>query len=280
VDLCRSSTPALPPRHERHPPTALWPLPPGAKPIEVVLDGAVEIGFANDTDMARFVEASPILFGDEINCFGWDAAFFLPEGSRTYVDNQADGTPNGPDKLHRLHVYMNGALDDAFRAWACGFAETSAAHPAVRKLRLHLPQPFDNANPQPPSPVDHRVPDDMAIIFGRADLHGQCLGTVQGIHGRKFQGLLHQHPEGQDCRGIHELRLALGRQAGDADAIRGVRRTARHALGQPGPGAGEQLVHGFRRGHQTGMAVSFSSVKETSVLLDGCARVAPGEVVL
>jgi len=95
---------------------------------------------------------------------GWDAAFFLPEGSRTYVDNQADGTPNGPDKLHRLHVYMNGALDDAFRAWACGFAETLAAHPAVRKLRLHLPQPFDNVNPQPPSPVDHRVPDDMVKL--------------------------------------------------------------------------------------------------------------------
>ena len=139
----------------------LWPVPEGVKRIDFPLDGAVEIGFPNEDAMGRFVEASPILFGDEINVFGWDAAFFLPKGSRTYVDQQASGTPNGPDKLHRLHVYMHGSLDEDFRAWARDFAATLAADPAVLKLRLHLPEPFDNANPQPPSPVDHHVPDNM-----------------------------------------------------------------------------------------------------------------------
>ncbi len=139
----------------------LWPPVPGVKTIDVVLDGAVEIGFPNNEDMDRFVTASPILFGDEINCFVGDAAFFLPDGSRTFVDRQADGIPNGPDHLHRLHVYMNGSLDAEFNAWATGLAASYAGVPAVQKLRLHLPQPFDNANPQPPSPVDHRVPDDM-----------------------------------------------------------------------------------------------------------------------
>lgn len=139
----------------------LWPLPDGVKRIDYPLDGAVEIGFPSTEAMAQFGAASPILFGDEINVFGWDAAFFLPNGSKTYVDRQANGIPNGPDELHRIHVYMHGSLDIEFRAWAGEFAATLADNPAVLKLRLHLPEPFDNANPQPPSPVDHFVRDDM-----------------------------------------------------------------------------------------------------------------------
>ncbi|CAN5352839.1 hypothetical protein BH10PSE17_BH10PSE17_26230 [soil metagenome] len=142
----------------------LWPAIPRVRTIDIVLDGAVEIGFKDDEDLKRFVEASPILFGDEINIFEWDAAFFLPNGSRTFIDAQEDGTPNGPDKLHRLHIYLHGAMDETFRTWLDDFAKTLAADEAVWKLRLHVPEPFDNDNPQPPSPVAHQVPDDMITM--------------------------------------------------------------------------------------------------------------------
>ncbi|MDB6143850.1 MAG: hypothetical protein JWP80_2894 [Pseudomonas sp.] len=132
--------------------------------MDAVLDGAVEIGFSTVENASKFIEASPILFGDEVNVFGWDAAFNLPNGSKTFVDKQVDGAPNGPDQLHRLHVYMHGELDEAFRGWASRFASQLVASPAVQKLRLHLPEPYDNSNPQPPSPISHHVPDDMRKI--------------------------------------------------------------------------------------------------------------------
>jgi hypothetical protein len=139
----------------------LWPIARGVRRIDFPLDGAVEIGFANTDDMAAFGQASPILFGDEVNVFGWDAAYFLPKGSQTFIDRQSDPIPNGPDHLHRLHVHLHGTLDAEFVSWVKGFAQTLAADPAVMKLRLHLPDAFDNAHPQPPSPVDHHVIDDM-----------------------------------------------------------------------------------------------------------------------
>lgn len=139
----------------------LWPAIAGVKRIDFPLDGAVEIGFSNAEDMDAFGRASPLLFGDEINVFEWDAAYFLPNGSRTFVDRQADATPNGPDVLHRLHVYIHGALDGIFKDWVSNFAATLAVDARVLKLRLHVPEPYDNANPQPPSPVGHHVRDDM-----------------------------------------------------------------------------------------------------------------------
>jgi hypothetical protein len=149
--------------------------------MELVLDGAVEIGFANATDQALFIEARPILFGDEFNLFGHDLAYYLPNGSRTYVDRQADGVPNGPDKLHRLHLHLNGAGDEDFRNWAAGFAETISAHPSVLKLRLHLPERYDNGHPQPPSPgVDHFVGDD------RKDLAVIEIGFESALSARAF----------------------------------------------------------------------------------------------
>lgn len=142
----------------------LWPRPLGIRNIDVALDGAVEIGFANAEDEAKFIEASPLLFGDEINVFGWDAAFRLPKGSRTFVDRQADGVPNGPDKLHRLHVYLHCDDIESLRQCATTYANLLANQPSVQKLRLHTPEPFDNANPLPPSPVDHHVIDDMISL--------------------------------------------------------------------------------------------------------------------
>jgi hypothetical protein len=139
----------------------LWPLPNGTRRVDFPLDGMVEIGFADPLAMQTFSDASSLLFGDEVNLFGWDAAYLLPNGSRTLVDRQADATPNGPDRLHRLHVHLFGEMDAAFQAWALEFASALADAPDVLKLRLHLPEAYDNANPQPPSPVSHVVRDDM-----------------------------------------------------------------------------------------------------------------------
>jgi hypothetical protein len=142
----------------------LWPRLEGVDSLDFPLDGAVEIGFPNKDDMGVFSLASSLLFGDEVNAFTWDAAYFLPNGSRTFVDRQADPVPNGPDKLHRLHVYLHGSLDAGFRTWVSSFAEALAADARVLKVRLHVPEPYDNANPQPPSPVDHHVQDNMLTI--------------------------------------------------------------------------------------------------------------------
>jgi hypothetical protein len=165
----------------------LWPLPKGVKRIDFPLDGAVEIGFPNAEDMDVFSRASHILFGDEINVFGWDAAYFLPDGSRTYVDRQADGIPNGPDKLHRVHVYLHGSLDEEFKNWAGHFAKTLADDSRVLKLRIHLPRPYDNADPQPPSPVDHHVRDDMLTLAVMEIGFANALIARQFLEGEAFR---------------------------------------------------------------------------------------------
>jgi hypothetical protein len=46
----------------------LWPLPEGVHRMEVVLDGAAEIGFADIDGLNRYAEASPVLFGDVFTC--------------------------------------------------------------------------------------------------------------------------------------------------------------------------------------------------------------------
>ena len=143
----------------------LWPIPEGVRRMDLVLDGAVEIGFANESDEARFTQASPVLFGDEFNLFAHAVAYNLPQGSQTLVDRQVDGVPNGPDALHRFHLHLNGGSRAAFRPWLSAWAALLAAASAVQKLRLHSPEPYDNAHPAPPSPhVDHHVADERKHI--------------------------------------------------------------------------------------------------------------------
>ncbi len=117
----------------------LWPLPDGIRRMDVVLDGAVEIGLADTDGQSRYVKASPVLFGDEFHLFEHTVAYNLPQGSHTLVDREADGIPNGPDRLYRLHLHLNGGSGDGFRPWLSEWARHLASAPAVQKLRLHLP---------------------------------------------------------------------------------------------------------------------------------------------
>jgi hypothetical protein len=165
----------------------LWPLPDGIRRMDVVLDGAIEIGFADIDDQNRYVQASPVLFGDEFHLFEHTVAYSLPQGSRTLVDREPNGIPNGPDRLHRLHLHLNGGhlngdSGDGFRAWLSDCAQHLASAPEVQMLRLHLPEPYDNARPSPPSPdVDHQVSDE------RKDIGVIEIGFASAFTARQFR---------------------------------------------------------------------------------------------
>ncbi|MGW8280068.1 hypothetical protein ACWGK7_11295 [Sphingomonas aurantiaca] len=146
----------------------LWPVIDGIAPFaDYELDGGVEIGFASKADQDVFNAASHILFADEQNMFAATVAYALPDGSRTLVDRFADPIPNGDDGFDRIHVHIGAAGSDAetFATFMTDFAQTLAADAAVLKLRLHLPDRYDNAEPAPPAPnVDHEVPAERASI--------------------------------------------------------------------------------------------------------------------
>ena len=139
----------------------LWPIADGVARIEAILDGSAELGFADEQGQARFSEAGTILYADERNVFSEAIAYFLPYGSLTFVDREEDGERNGPDRLHRVHVYMSRRSGQDSERWLRDSSAELAAHNAVQKWKLHLPEPYDNAHPAPPSPdVDHIVGPD------------------------------------------------------------------------------------------------------------------------
>jgi len=126
-----------------------------------VLDGSAELGFANLDDQATFAKAGTILYGDEANFIGEAVAYAMPNGSLTYVDQEEDGFRNGPDRFHRIHVYMNRRPGPQASAWLMETSAELARSEAVQKWKLHLPEPYSNENPAPPSPnVEHIVEDD------------------------------------------------------------------------------------------------------------------------
>lgn len=143
----------------------LWPVADGIRRIEAVLDGSAELGFANLEDQAAFGEASTILYGDEFNLFSEAVAYNLPNGSTTFVDREEDGRKNGPEKLHRVHIYMNRRPGLDANAWLTDTSADLSRDAAVQKWKLHLPQSYDNAKPAPPSPnVGHFVEDDRLNV--------------------------------------------------------------------------------------------------------------------
>lgn len=155
--------------------TNLWPLPDGVHRMDVALDGAAEIGFADTDGLNRYAAASPVLFGDVFHLFEHIVAYNLPRGSHTLVDREPDGIPNGPDRLYRLHLHLNGGSGEGFRPWLSKWARHLASAPAVRKLRLHLPEPYDNSRPSPPSPHgDHQVSDERKDIGAYANIRDRC----------------------------------------------------------------------------------------------------------
>jgi hypothetical protein len=159
----------------------LSPLPDGIDRVDVVLDGAAEIGFADIDGLNRYAEASAVLFGDVFHLFEHIIAYSLLRGSHTLIDREADGIPNGPDRLHRLHLHLNGGSGDGFRPWLSEWARHLASAPAVRNLRLHLPEPYDNARPSPPSPHgDHQVSDE------RKDIGVIEIGLASALTAREF----------------------------------------------------------------------------------------------
>lgn len=138
----------------------LWPLPDGVAAMTVVLDGMVEIGFASRDDQEMFGNASPLLFKDERNFIGHDVAYALPNGSRTLVDRERDAVPNRPALGHHLHVHF-GARSDGIGDAVTALAEALVASDDIVKVRLHLPERYDNADPQPAAPdVDHQLSPD------------------------------------------------------------------------------------------------------------------------
>jgi hypothetical protein len=139
----------------------LWPVADGVRRITAILDGSAELGFASSEGQQSFGEASTVLYADERNLFSEAIAYFLPTGSLTMVDREEDGVRNGPDRLHRVHVYMNRKPGTDADRWLEDMSASLAADPAVQKWKLHLPNPYDNANPAPPSPdVGHLIEDD------------------------------------------------------------------------------------------------------------------------
>jgi hypothetical protein len=139
----------------------LWPLTNGVRPIRAILDGSAELGFANLEDQATFAEAGTILYGDEANFVGEAVAYALPNGSQTYVDREEDGIRNGPDRYHRVHVYMNRKPGTDASVWLAETSAELAQFEAIQKWKLHLPEPYSNDRPAPPSPnVEHIVEED------------------------------------------------------------------------------------------------------------------------
>jgi hypothetical protein len=146
----------------------IWPVIEGIQPFTAYeLDGGVEIGFQSADDQTLFNEACSILFADEQNMFAATVAYALPAGSTTLVDRVAEPSPNGDDDLDRIHVHFGASHDDValFGERMNMLARSLAAEDAVLKVRLHLPEAYDNAKPAPPAPnVDHEVPPERRLV--------------------------------------------------------------------------------------------------------------------
>jgi hypothetical protein len=73
----------------------LWPLPDGVRRMDVMLDGAAEIGFADIDGMKRYAEASPVLFGDVFHLFEHIVAYSLPRAHIRWLIARPTAFPTG-----------------------------------------------------------------------------------------------------------------------------------------------------------------------------------------
>ena len=182
----------------------LFPVADGVRRITAVLDGSAELGFASLEDQARFGDAGTILYDDERNLFSEAIAYILPTGSKTFVDREEDGLRNGPDRLHRIHVYMNRKPGTDADRWLGDSSAELAADAAVQKWKLHLPLPYDNAHPAPPSPdVGHHIENDR-LNLAIAEIAFENARTARVFFlGRGFQRMLARQAQHLDAIGAY-----------------------------------------------------------------------------
>ncbi len=186
--------------------TNLWPVADGVRRIGAVLDGSAELGFANAEDQAVFAEAGKILYEDEHNLFGEAVAYLLPNGSTTFVDREEDSHRNGPDRLHRVHVYMNRRPGSGANRWLAESSADLAALPAVQKWKLHLPESYDNAHPAPPSPdVDHVVEADRLHLAIAEVAFENARVAREFFAGAPFRKVLSAQAEHIDAIGAYRV---------------------------------------------------------------------------
>lgn len=185
----------------------LWPVADGVRRIGAVLDGSAELGFANLADQAAFAAAGTILYADERNLFGEAVAYSLPSGSTTFVDRDPDPIRNGPERLHRVHVYMNRRPGPDTSAWLADTSAELAALDAVQKWKLHLPEPYDNDRPAPPSPdVSHQVePERLNLAVAEVAFENARV-AAEVFQGATFQKVLASQARHLDALGAYRVK--------------------------------------------------------------------------
>lgn len=182
----------------------LWPMGDGVRRIAAVLDGSAELGFASLEDQALFGAEGATLYEDEHNLFSEAVAYGLPTGSRTLVDREVDGVRNGPDRLHRVHVYMGRKPGDEATRWVEETSADLAASSAVQKWKLHLPLPYDNAKPAPPSPdVNHHIEADRLNLAVAEVAFENTRTAREFFEGSAFQEVLAAQPRHLDALGAY-----------------------------------------------------------------------------
>jgi hypothetical protein len=182
----------------------LWPIADGIRRITATLDGSAELGFASPEDQAVFAQASTILYADEFNLFSEAVAYNLPRGSTTFVDREEDGTRNGPDRFHRVHVYMNRKPETDAETWLVDASTELAQSEVVQKWKLHLPVPYDNAHPSPPSPnVAHTVDADRLNLAVIEAAFVSARAAREFFETSAFQNVLAAQPRHLDAIGAY-----------------------------------------------------------------------------
>ena len=122
------------------------------------------------------------------------------------VDREEDGIRNGPDRLHRVHVYMNRKPGTEPERWLEDSSASLAADPAVQKWKLHLPESYDNARPAPPSPdVSHQIEADRLNIAVAEVAFENARAASEFFAGSCFQKMLRRQAKHLDAIGGYRV---------------------------------------------------------------------------
>jgi hypothetical protein len=151
-----------------------------------------------------FAEAGKILYDDEANFIGEAVAYNLPNGSLTLVDKDQNATRNGADPFHRIHLYMSRKPGRDTTTWLTETNTALAKHDAVIKWKLHLPEPYDNDKPAPPSPdVEHRVEADRLNLAVAEIAFASPLAAKSLFSSPTFKEVQHEQARYVDAIGVY-----------------------------------------------------------------------------